>query len=142
MIFNNFSDPGEWTVLGLMSGTSLDGLDAARVRFVRAEGRLQSWELLDFRTRRMPPALRDRLEALVRGGKLDALGLVSGGSPIAGTYGRQIAMATGRPSASKARSKVAGEILRGLSDIRSGFSQLSLPLQGVEFWGTGLPCLS
>ncbi len=52
------------TVIGLMSGTSLDGLDIATSRFARtAEGGLDA-ELVAFRTEPFPPDLYARLEAL------------------------------------------------------------------------------
>ena len=66
-MFKRFSGSGSWVVLGLMSGTSLDGMDAARVRFTREDGRLRSWELLAYREGPFPAALRGELGALVRG---------------------------------------------------------------------------
>lgn len=68
----SFKGQGEWTVLGLMSGTSLDGLDAARVRLVRdGDGALNA-ELLAFEESPMPEALRRELEHLAGGGQADA----------------------------------------------------------------------
>ncbi len=67
-----FKGEGAWTVLGLMSGTSLDGLDAARVRFRReSDGAMQA-ELLAFEEAPLPEALRCELERLSRGGLGDA----------------------------------------------------------------------
>ena len=66
-MFANFSDPGEWIVLGLMSGTSLDGLDAARVRFSRDERGLRDWELIEYGEEPFPEPLRSECEALIRG---------------------------------------------------------------------------
>ena len=48
--------------LGLMSGTSLDGVDAAAVRFEGEEERPAASELLGFRTTAYGPAFRARLE--------------------------------------------------------------------------------
>ena len=66
-MFERFADSGSWVVLGLMSGTSLDGIDAARVRFTRTGGRLESWELLEYRERCLPDSIRGEFEALARG---------------------------------------------------------------------------
>lgn len=68
----HFAGEGTWTVLGLMSGTSLDGLDAARMRFTRGQRGLESWELLDYRQAPFPAALRAEVEALIRGEARDA----------------------------------------------------------------------
>ncbi len=68
----DFKGEGEWTVLGLMSGTSLDGLDAARMRFIReGDGTLRA-ELLAFEQAPMPKELGAELERLTRGGSGDA----------------------------------------------------------------------
>lgn len=53
--------------VGLMSGTSLDGVDAALVRFEGEEERPAASELLAFRTTGYDDAFRDRLERACRG---------------------------------------------------------------------------
>jgi anhydro-N-acetylmuramic acid kinase len=61
-------DPGPAIVVGLMSGTSLDGISAAAVRFADgADGRVTA-ELLAFRQEGYTPAQRGRLEAALRAG--------------------------------------------------------------------------
>jgi anhydro-N-acetylmuramic acid kinase len=52
-------------VLGVMSGTSLDGIDAVLARFERREGRL-AWEVLARFERPYAPELKRRLEAAIR----------------------------------------------------------------------------
>lgn len=56
----------EWLALGLMSGTSADGVDAALARFVRVSA---GWsvELLAFRTDPYDDGLRDRLLGVATG---------------------------------------------------------------------------
>ncbi len=63
----SFCGSGEWTVLGLMCGTSLDGLDAARLRLRCGEQGLERWELLDWQEAPYPAALRSEAEALILG---------------------------------------------------------------------------
>ncbi|MDO5506606.1 MAG: anhydro-N-acetylmuramic acid kinase [Pseudoxanthomonas suwonensis] len=58
--------------IGLMSGTSADGIDAALVRFRDEDGRLQA-ELLGTHTEPWDEALRTRLIALGQGGALESL---------------------------------------------------------------------
>ena len=74
-MFTRFAGPGTWTVLGLMSGTSLDGLDAARVRLERGADGLSGWELLEYQELPYPPVLKGGMEALARGEAADAAAL-------------------------------------------------------------------
>jgi anhydro-N-acetylmuramic acid kinase len=53
--------------VGLMSGTSVDGISAAAVRFTETAGARVSAELLGFAQSRYAPAQRDRLLAAMRG---------------------------------------------------------------------------
>ena len=55
-------------VLGLMSGTSLDGISAAVVRFAPAGGEGVRYEVLGVRTHAYEPAQRERLAAALVGG--------------------------------------------------------------------------
>ncbi len=59
------------TIVGLMSGTSLDGIDAALCR-VWGSGAATRVELLGFLTRPYAPPLRERLEAVMAGGEGDS----------------------------------------------------------------------
>jgi anhydro-N-acetylmuramic acid kinase len=68
----SFAGNGEWTVLGLMCGTSLDGLDAARLRLRCGEQGLEAWELIDWQEAPYPPALRAVAEALIQGEAVSA----------------------------------------------------------------------
>jgi anhydro-N-acetylmuramic acid kinase len=54
--------------VGLMSGTSLDGISAAVARFTPADGQAFAVELLAFRTHEYTPAQRERLHAAMREG--------------------------------------------------------------------------
>ena len=65
-----FVGPGLF--VGLISGTSADGIDAALVRFDDAGGALQC-EVLHARTTPWPDDLRRRLVVLGQGGSLDSL---------------------------------------------------------------------
>lgn len=58
------------TVVGLMSGTSLDGLDVAVVSIVGA-GLESEWELLHFVTVPYPKELRGKIEQALQGGAED-----------------------------------------------------------------------
>ena len=60
---NDRTAPGHFTALGLMSGTSLDGIDAA---VITTDGRQQVTPL-GFRSRDYPPAFRQRLKATLGG---------------------------------------------------------------------------
>src|SRR5690606_28621126 len=51
-------------VLGVMSGTSLDGVDTVTVRLERRDGRL-AWEVLGRSATPYPQALRERLKAAI-----------------------------------------------------------------------------
>ncbi len=53
----------EMRVLGLMSGTSLDGMDLVRVRFFQAYEDRPGFELLDYEERPWPEEFREGLEA-------------------------------------------------------------------------------
>ncbi len=53
----------EMTVIGLMSGTSLDGMDLVRARFFSRGDSGLGWELLDYEERAWPIAFREKLEA-------------------------------------------------------------------------------
>ena len=55
---------------GVMSGTSLDGLDVAVVRFDGADERPEAFETLAFRTTPYESAFRDRLIGLIAGGSM------------------------------------------------------------------------
>lgn len=55
---------GEHVFAGVMSGSSLDGLDLAVCRFVLKEGRLESWAPLAGKTLPLPHAWRERLRQL------------------------------------------------------------------------------
>ena len=57
-------DLGALTVLGVMSGTSLDGVDTVTVRLERSAGRLR-WEVTDRSATPYPPELRERLTAVI-----------------------------------------------------------------------------
>lgn len=59
--------------IGLMSGTSLDGISAAAVRFQPGEGRGYRAELLAFTGTPYTRAQRDRLQAAMRGGTAQEL---------------------------------------------------------------------
>jgi anhydro-N-acetylmuramic acid kinase len=62
----------ECRVIGLMSGTSLDGMDMVRVRFSDSSGASPDWEILDYEESRWPEDLRVRLEAAAEGQALPA----------------------------------------------------------------------
>lgn len=62
----------ERRVIGLMSGTSLDGMDRVLVRFFPVDGPAPGWELLDHATRPWPEDLRARLERTAEGEAIPA----------------------------------------------------------------------
>ena len=66
--------PRERIVAGLMSGTSLDGIDAAVVRLA-GSGREVQIETLGFACRPYPGEIRQRLAAQVEAGSSDVRGL-------------------------------------------------------------------
>ena len=60
-----------WTVIGLMSGTSLDGLDIARARFEIDENGDWHGELLDFECFEYPEELWKKLRGSMEMGALE-----------------------------------------------------------------------
>ncbi|MBN2171000.1 MAG: anhydro-N-acetylmuramic acid kinase [Candidatus Krumholzibacteriota bacterium] len=97
-MFTRFAGPGAWTVLGLMSGTSLDGLDAARVRLERGDGGLAGWKLLEYQELPYPPVLRGEMEALVRGEERDAATFTRLHVGLARAFAEFVALAFGSPA--------------------------------------------
>ncbi|MGV2644180.1 anhydro-N-acetylmuramic acid kinase, partial [Clostridium perfringens] len=63
MMFSPWKDGGPTVVVGLMSGTSLDGIDAAIVR-IHGSGLEASVELLHYYSKPYEPELRQRLRDL------------------------------------------------------------------------------
>ena len=62
------------TVLSLMSGTSVDGVDATLTRFEQTAGRL-AWEVLERRSADFGPLLRERLLRSIAPGGADVVEL-------------------------------------------------------------------
>ncbi|MBC7790481.1 MAG: anhydro-N-acetylmuramic acid kinase [Anaerolineae bacterium] len=62
------AEPGTTTIVGLMSGTSLDGISAAAARFSDMANGVVSAELLGFISFPYEPAQRERLLEAMRGG--------------------------------------------------------------------------
>lgn len=62
-------------VIGLMSGTSLDGIDAALVEFRPGDAAAArpDWELLAFRTTPYPDEVRRRIRTVIRDGGVDRI---------------------------------------------------------------------
>jgi len=70
-------------LLGLMSGTSLDGIDVALLEVEEEAGssgeappRLSGWTVLDFHTRPYAPEERERIRAAIQAGGPEDLALL------------------------------------------------------------------
>src|SRR5262245_29386056 len=91
-----------WTVIGLMSGTSTDGVDGALVR-LRSRDIGYSVDLVHFRTYPFPLSLRRRLLSAAEGQPLAAAELsrlnVDMGEVLASTALRVLAEARVKPGA-------------------------------------------
>ena len=77
-------------ILGLMSGTSLDGVDAVLARLERRDGVLL-WEVLARRSLDYPPALRGRLERALQPDTSDVVLLTQLHTEVGAVYGNIVA---------------------------------------------------
>lgn len=59
--------------VGVMSGTSLDGIDVALVELEGAEERPTAWRLVAFRTEAYDSGMRDRIRGVIDAGSAEAL---------------------------------------------------------------------
>ena len=83
------------TVLGLMSGTSLDGIDTVTVRLERVTGRL-AWEVLDRGSQTYPPALRGRLQRALDPRRSDVVLITELHQEVGVAYAAAVAAAAAR----------------------------------------------
>lgn len=81
------------TVLGLMSGTSLDGIDTVTARLERASGRL-AWEVLDRGSHPYTPELRARLQRALDPERSDVVLITELHQEIGIAYADAVAAAT------------------------------------------------
>lgn len=79
-------------VLGVMSGTSLDGIDAVLARFERREDRLD-WQVLNRHGRPYPPELKARLERALRPESSDVQELTQLHTEVGDAYAEIVAEA-------------------------------------------------
>lgn len=77
-------------VLGLMSGTSLDGVDAVLVQLEQTETRLE-WQILARHSLDYPPELRDRLHHGIQPDKSDVVLLTQLHTEVAHVYRQVVA---------------------------------------------------
>jgi len=92
------SVPGDlepMTVLGLMSGTSLDGVDTVTVRLARRGGRLD-WEVLGRGSHPYRDALRERLQRAIDPARSDVVLLTELHQEIGVAYAEAVAAAARR----------------------------------------------
>jgi len=83
------------TVLGLMSGTSLDGVDTVTVRLERSRGRLD-WEVLDRAAHPYPEGLRARLRRAIDPEGSDVVLLTELHQEVGAAYAAAVAAAAAR----------------------------------------------
>jgi anhydro-N-acetylmuramic acid kinase len=82
-------------VLGLMSGTSLDGIDALVVRLEERDGTL-AWEILDRESRDYPADVRSRLQATLKPETSDVLTITQLHTEVGASYAGLCAVLAGR----------------------------------------------